>query len=214
MTLGIIGTAGRGDDGKRLTVAHWRMMTCIAQSVSTVLGATRLVSGGSSWADHVAVQLYLDGSVKGLTLHLPCHIFDRPGTWRFETSDECGPRLNQLHGQFHVRTGINPFAQLGEAISRGAKKEIHHGGFKGRNTFVANEADVMLAFTFSGGAEPKDGGTRHTWDLFRTRSDQLMKLPPITNAGGETIYFEPLRAFHFDLLTKRLFATIPLDNLS
>ncbi len=73
MTLGIIGTAGRGPDGEafKANPRLWRTMVAVTQIVITLTKPDRLVSGGAARADHLSVLAYLDGSVPNLTLHLP-----------------------------------------------------------------------------------------------------------------------------------------------
>lgn len=206
MKLGIIGTAGRGEDASLLTPAYYRMMCVIGQTVAMTTGATGLVSGGSAWADHCAVQLYLDKAVRNLSLHLPCEwLGDK--SW-FEPN-EIGWRLNGLHSHFHDVVGVNPFYQILRAVEMGAGISVNRGGFKERNTDIANEADALLAFTFSGGPLPKDGGTRDTWDKFSVKTDRLY-------AEAEAHYQEspcgcqnnlpdePLLGYHFDLSTRKM----------
>lgn len=204
MNLAIIGTAGRGADAAQLTEAHWRMMCCIAQTVACTLGATRLVSGGSAFADHVAVQLYLDGHVDALTLHLPCRYQVEAG--HFDRASTEGRRLNELHEAFHAVVGTHPLSQIGEAIRKGARTTVSPG-FHARNGHVAKDAGSVLAFTFSGGAEPRDGGTRHTWDLFRGNADAMFRHAhehyQESPCGCSCNVPGPVHAYHFDL-THRL----------
>ncbi len=190
MTLALIGTAGRGDDAKHLTAAHWRMMTCIAQSVACALGVDHLVSGGSAWADAVAVDLFLGGHVKRLTLHLPARFEN--GVFEF-TPD--GNRLNALHLMAERATRVDHLAQIRVAIEMGAEVHVNPGGFKARNTDVANDGNGLLAFTFSGGRDVADGGTADTtrkWLARRAALDQL----PVPHG---------MRGFHFDLVGRQLY---------
>jgi hypothetical protein len=198
LKLGIIGTAGRGQDGQKLTLAHWRMMCCVVQTVATTLGAKELVSGGSAWSDHVAVALFLDSEVDKLTLHLPCDFIDvkmpsdqsEGPRMHFDPSSQCGRRLNELHDQFRGITKLNPFDNLRIAFDCHAEKRVD-GGFHARNTYIAQESDALLAFTFNDGAIPSNGGTLDTFKKFKSRSCQ-------PNQSG-------LRAFHFSLISHRLY---------
>jgi hypothetical protein len=58
--------------------------------------------------------------------------------------------------------GGNTLDGIRKAIERGAEVEIT-AGFKPRNLKVAANTDILLAFTWGEGKEPKDGGTNHTW---------------------------------------------------
>lgn len=205
MTLAIIGTAGRGDDAKQLTAAHWRMMTCIAQSVACTLGVDELVSGGSAWADHLAVSLFLDGHVKRLTLHLPARfVKECPLSPAFCPSVSDGRRLNDLHAAFSATAGIDSFAQIQRAIERGATVHVNPGGFKARNSDVAAAASSLLAFTFSGNALPADGGTADTWRKFEAAAIAWVQQDPHERCCGCTDYPDPLTAYHFDLVRRQL----------
>lgn len=76
-SVAVIGTAGRGDDEKRMTADVFafmkeRTVAAIQTQFGLQLRHVRLVSGGSSWADHIAVVIFLEGRVPSLELHLPC----------------------------------------------------------------------------------------------------------------------------------------------
>ncbi len=214
--LAIIGTAGRGDDAKALTVAHWRMMVCIGQTVVTMLECDHLVSGGSAVADHVAVQLFLDGAVKRLTLHLPTSFkhYDNGDAPHFVATDS-GARLNQLHAQFSRTANIDSLVQIARAIELGAEVHVNPGGFKARNSDVANAATHLLAMTLAGSCNVAEGGTADTMRKFLARRDaaeaeRKRLTEPAGRAGNQPIYWQgqpwpaPLTAFHFDLVERRM----------
>lgn len=192
--LAIIGSAGRGQDASLLTEAHWRMMCIIGQTVACTLGATRLVSGGSAWADAVAIQLYLDGHVEGLTLHLPCafQMDQNDATWHFDRDTQEGRRLNQLHSAFSGVTDTDPWCDIARAISKGAETTVSRG-FHARNRLVAKDAGALLAFTF--GEVRGESGTGYTWRHFLAR--------PRADSGEPTARGRQ-DAFHFDLTTRVL----------
>lgn len=188
MKLAIIGTAGRAEDGEKLTSNYYRSMLTVAQTVKEVIGATTLVSGGAAWADHLAVSLFLQKDVKELALHLPAEFkggkFVEDKTQQFDA----GGTANHYHQKFKEKAGVNSLSEIQDAILLGADISVNPGGFKARNSDVANEAHAVLAFTFSGEPLPKDGGTRDTWDKFAKKEK-----------GG-------LRwAYHFDLISKKLY---------
>lgn len=192
MTLGIIGTAGRGPDGEAFknNPAYWRMMKVIAQIVVAVLQPDRLVSGGAAFSDHLAVQLFLEEDVPNLTLHLPAE-WSGHGFKETSSKFDTGRTSNWYHSLFSRDVGIDSLGEIQRAIEKGASIRTGAGGFKERNSDIAKEADVLLAFTFGNGAELKDGGTKNTWDKFLARR-------PHWNSP----------AYHFDLTTKKLYANL------
>lgn len=192
MRLGIIGTAGRGPDGARLP-ALWSLMSSVAQSVLTILGADELVSGGAAGGDALAVRLFNAGFAKSLTLHLPApFINDTGGMCRFveKTSADCGTIANRYHRLFTEGVPFNSLHDLGVAITRGATVKVTPG-FKERNTLVANDAQALLAFTFGKGAQVADGGSQDTVSKYLARRKD----------GTD----ETLRAYHFDLNSRLLY---------
>jgi hypothetical protein len=174
--LGVIGTAGRRDDGPRLTKASFDRMCDIARAVIGTRRYTHLVSGGAAWADHVAVALALDGTVapRNLLLHLPARLVGRT----FDESSRDGGTANYYHRLFAQKTGIDSLGQILQTMTAGTEVRINTSGFIARNGDVARDADGLLAFTFGTG-EPwrakvhgnvtaeaggvKDGGTSNTW---------------------------------------------------
>ena len=188
MKLAIIGTAGRREDAAKLTSGYYRSMLTVAQVVTEVIGADTLVSGGAAWADAIAVDLYMADHARNLSLHLPTEF--EGGRFAEKSFDKFDPGAvaNYYHAKFSNVIGRDSLLQIRDAIRKGAKVSVNPGGFKARNTDVAEEADVLLAFTFSGGPLPRDGGTRDTWDKFTRKP------------GKKT-------AYHFDLDGKRLYRT-------
>ena len=195
-TLALIGSAGRGADAQQLTDSHWRMMTCIAQTVACTLGAKSLVSGGSSWADHTAVQLYLDGHADHLTLHLSCPWVAK--TCSFDPKAQEGRRLNQLHSAFWKAAGVESLGQIGEAIAKGARTTVSPG-FHARNREVAEEAEALLAFTF--GQVGTEGGTAYTWREFHALHMAVRKDHA---RHGHPFPDDVMQQFHFNLTSRVL----------
>ena len=191
MTLGIIGTAGRGPDGETLkqNLAWWRMMKSVAQTVCVVIKPDSLVSGGAAYADHFAVQLFLEDYAPSLSLHFPAE-FTPFGFKETSSKFDCGRTSNYYHNLFEKDQGVHSLVEIQSAIEKGAEITVGTSGFKERNTVVANEAHCMLAFTFGEGPRLKDGGTLDTMTKFIARR----------NKGGGSF-----RAFHFDLNSKRLY---------
>ncbi len=198
-TLAIIGTAGRRQDGVKLTPAHWRMMCCIGQTVATTLRADRVVSGGAGWADAVAVWLFKNHLVDTLALHLPAPWDD--ANHRFVETD-CGRIANHYHAMATAKHGEDGLADIAGVISNATVTyETAPTGmapFFARNAKVARDADALLPFTFAE-REPNDGGTRDTWDKWMARR---AKDTHAANANGA---IAPWReAYHFSLSTYRL----------
>ncbi len=118
-----------------------------------------LVSGGSAWADHVAVQLYLEGGFGGFELYLPTE-FDLSQK-RYIHSHE-GQTLNKLFSECQAKTGSNVFEKLARVIGGTSVKTVVRKGFLARNTLISENCDYLIAFTFSADV-PKEGGTFDTW---------------------------------------------------
>ena len=140
-------------------------MILAAQRVINVEGPTHLVSGGAAWADHIAVNRFLNDCVQNLTLHLPA-IFDAlkgqyedDGTVNYKTNP--GGTANYYHRKFSDKCEIDSLWEVGEAWAQKAKIQITPG-FLERNSKVAEEADILLAMTFGSGPKVKDGGTADT----------------------------------------------------
>ena len=66
--LAVIGTAGR-DKTQHMTRGLWQAMKADLQG--RLKSGDTLVSGGAAWADHLAVQAYLDDWCEDLKLFLP-----------------------------------------------------------------------------------------------------------------------------------------------
>ncbi len=196
--LAIIGTAGRGDDGKRLAADPERYLTRMldaARKVSARTGATELISGAAAWADHCAVLLFLEDPLRySLELELPApFVTDGLGGYKMfdkETGDfknNPGGVSNHYHRLFlkafkKTRPTWSPFNDF-SSLEGHPNVTFNVGtGFLERNLVVAGKAHHCLAMTFGQGAQLKDGGTAHTMSHFLAKRDH-----------GE--------AFHLDLNT-------------
>ncbi len=204
MTLGIIGTAGRGPDGDafKANPRLWRSMCAVTQIVVTLLKPDRLVSGGAGFSDHLAVLAYLDGSVPHLTLHLPTE-WTGYGFKETSSARDVGVTANECHHRFSLDRPTNSLHEIQLAIEKGATVKTGAGGFKARNTDIARESDVLLAFTFGNGSllkgedeTPRRGGTLDTMDKWRARRSEC-------ETKGE---LHGLRAYHYCLNQLKLFS--------
>ncbi len=191
VTVSIIGTAGRKEDGPKMSAALFdRMCTAASRIIQDEWklspGMVQLVSGGAAWADHVAVKLYI-GSVlgavahrngdesmfAGLTVHLPCAMNEIKSsaptavdTGSSDWKSNPGRLMNQLHREFTAKLGRNTMVDILAARAYGAKLTVSNG-FHARNAIVAT-SKYVLAFTWGEGDTPKDGGTKFTWDKAKT----------------------------------------------
>lgn len=161
--VAIIGTAGR-DKTEVMDKALWEAM--LADARRRVTPEDVLVSGGAAWADHLAVRLFLDGSVKGLELYLPAPLEGM----RFQGPDQSSASAaNYYHGRFLELAEVDGLGELEMAIQSGAVVQSEpaspgYGSMFKRNAKVAAASDAVIAYTFGNGDEPADGGTKNTWD--------------------------------------------------
>ncbi|MEJ6003802.1 UvrD-helicase domain-containing protein [Paucibacter soli] len=181
--LAIIGTAGRDKD-RPMTADLWGRM--VADAKKRVRADDTVVSGGAAWADHLAVRLFLDGDVKDLVLHLPAPLKNG----KFQGPDKsAASAANWYHDLFQKATGVDARAEIAAAASKGAtiteQPEAHdYKAMFARNAIVAKQSNAVLAYTFGGGDEPADGGTKNTWD--QIKGDRihvpLLALGPLTSS--------------------------------
>lgn len=125
---------------------------------------TCLVPGGSSWIDHIAVDLFLQNYVPSLELYLPCDLVmsttDR--IYRFDDKSRCGSSLNERFKDFSRCMNEDKIQNIIQAMGKGAKISVKNGFYR-RNILVATKTDILVALTFDNGDKPKQGGTLHTW---------------------------------------------------
>ena len=107
-TLAVIGFSGRKVKLQKLTPQTFQKMEARVMQERP----SKLVSGGSAWADHVAVSLFLQRKVEGLELHLPCQFADE-----FDVKTPEGRILNGLHQHCSTILGVNTLSQLELAIA-------------------------------------------------------------------------------------------------
>lgn len=210
ISLAIIGTAGRKEDGKKLSKKHFAAMCVIAEALMDQLSEsnytiTHAVSGGAAWADHVAVRLFLDKKVPNLRLFLPDY-------WEDGTFHDTGERdpfrnpggtANYYHKLFLNSTGIHSLSEIQIAKMQGAElidrnKRNKPFGFYARNALVSN-SDFLLACTFGNKHEVSDGGTADTVNKYLTRCRK------------EDIFD---KSFHYDLTSGKVYegCTVPPSN--
>lgn len=178
--LGVIGTAGRGDDAARLDLSLYNRMNEIVAGLIAELNPDGLASGGAAYADHLVVSAYLEGLVPSLYLFLPAEFSNGAFVPNPAVQFNPGKTLNNYHEAFKRKTGIDSLAEIEAAIDKGAVVRVIPG-FHRRNSEVANVSNLHLAsFTFGThsslnltSSDPafnnarkaglKDGGTAHTF---------------------------------------------------
>lgn len=166
MRLAIIGCAGRNTNqlnklsASTMQYMYDNVMLYISCVLELLPENIILVSGGSAWSDHVAIQLYLQEKFAGLELYIPAN-FDTNNK-KFEDSYE-GKILNSLHESFAKKINYDVFQELYDVINDPNVKVIFKKGFFQRNTLISQNNDCLLAFTFDE-IKPLSGGTFDTWN--------------------------------------------------
>lgn len=175
--LGIVGTAGRKQAQNLMTPAYYNNMIETAKNIMKKHNITTLVSGGAAFSDHVAVSLYLRGDATKLYLMLPESYDIKSRSFK---KGHYGNITNSLHHIFSEKCNVNSLDDIAIAIKNGA---IIAGndtpGFLTRNTWIAQKATHLLAFTSGMALNEKvseigitseypdsiikDNGTRDTW---------------------------------------------------
>lgn len=196
MVLGIIGTAGRKDDAFRLKKTSFDTMCRVANEFLIQFEKNNnkidtLVSGGAAWADHVAVNLFLNKKVQNLILYIPTE-FQNGLFLADSTFNKFSPgnTLNYYHSKFQSKTKVLSLQEIQSAIEYEAKVVVCSGGFHGRNTEVANTSDVLLAMTFGNKNIVKDGGTADTVRKYIKRINNIGIFP---------------KCFHYNLFENKLY---------
>ena len=195
ITMGICGTAGRREDAKRLTRKHFEAMCILAsgllEQINTIgYPISCLISGGSAWADFVAVKLFLDKKVPALRLCLPAEWQDGKFYDNGQTEHNDGGVCNYYHLQFQRNTGINSLSKMQIAYLEGAEFIPVSKGFYARNALVA-KSDFLLACTFGEGKMLKRwGGSEDTVRKYLRR---------VRKEGD----FD--KSFHYDLNSGQIF---------
>ena len=189
MHIGIIGSAGRGEDGAKWTKAVYnkaysRLISILAQVANGEIWSVH--SGGAAWADHLAVSLARSNQIDAskLNLHIPCPFMINgsemlggtkgpiPGFYDTGERDHLtnpGGTLNYYHRLFSEKMGGNTLNGIKAAIEAGVivhDQYFHKRGNRllERNKGIGRGLDVLIAFTWGEGDIPKDGGTKHCWD--------------------------------------------------
>ena len=175
--LAIIGTSGRNpQDGAKLLNFHMQWMAenvlCYIEHIlKTTTDNIILVSGGSAWADHVAVQLYLEYNFGGLELYLPTN-FDIIQKKYADTYE--GLMLNILHMQCKEKIHVDVLNELAEAISKKTTKVIVKKGVFQKNSLISKNCDHLICFIF--GQTISGGGSYDTWKKTKHQNKTLLDL--------------------------------------
>lgn len=155
----IIGSAGRSNDNHWVSKESFERCVGIAQSHLTKIESDGfkciLKSGGSSFSDHVAVQLYLRDPVnRRLHLYLPCPFDYTEKQFTVIKGLYSDPAwvLNTIHTDFHRKTGIDSLGELSDAMKHEAKTcHVFHSqerNFLARNLDLsASRIDRVVAFS-------------------------------------------------------------------
>lgn len=161
--VAIIGTAGR-DKSITMTTRLWGWMC--DDIASRIDINDHLVSGGAAWADHLAVWMFLKERCNALTLHLPAPlhgIFLGPDMGSASAANYYHKRFSDLLEMDSLKE-IETASQMANCDGTFEPYSAGYGAFFRRNKKVAEESDLLYAYTFGEGDVPADGGTKDTWN--------------------------------------------------
>lgn len=199
--VAIIGSAGReASEAKQMTPELFALMKeCALKIMHDVFKLTNhkdieLVSGGSAFADHVAVALWLEQKdFAKLRLYLPCNFWKRQRTPQFADShlswkENPGGALNHYHHQFSKACKCDSLKELDQAMVQFWVNTEESPGFHARNSEVARNCDYLIAFTFGESTlYPKSAGTWDTWKKATSRV-QKIHVPLLQLQKGTYVY--------------------------
>lgn len=177
--VAIVGSAGRGEDAARMTKAVFNAVVAKCNEIveaelrfaKTQRKCLSLVSGGSAWVDHAAVVLFLKRAKEmDLTLYMPCKVLSN----EFDKTAAAGQTLNRLHKQCSEIVGRKTIAELVDASTVRGSTFVVMDGFHRRNTAIATQCDILVAFSWEEGKEPKRGGG--TWDTWQKCPPRCRKI--------------------------------------
>jgi hypothetical protein len=170
MRITIIGDSGRFNSEKMDRSLYDKMYTKvdrIMEEYYTEGASLHLVSGGLAWAEHIAVQMFLEGMVDSLTLYFPVAWND--GIFFSRGPNKPGKLINAYHKKFGKVLGRNTHKDIAEAISIGAKVISPSGKLTGpsnrtylRNNYLA-DVDTLITMTWEDGRYPVHGSVGYTW---------------------------------------------------
>lgn len=172
ITIAIIGSSG-SKGNVIFTKSKIDKMLSIVEEMIEKCGYNwnniELFSGGSSGGDHIAILLALKYKCK-LTLYLPCEFINGEflDNKKYNYTENCGKLLNKLHFNFSQQIGRPTLLDIFDVLKLDSTKYEIFDGFLSRNVSVS-KAIVIIAFTCSSTGEPIDGGTKHTWNLAKTK---------------------------------------------
>ena len=154
-TLAVIGTAGRGKDSEKLNISHWKRMRDAVEKVFQLEGCEKIVSGGAAWADHI-------GATFATCNMIPLEIWMPEKEKDLQTAKYYHEKFSKV-----IKNDTWAFYQQENIAGR---FDVHYfGGFKDRNTLVAEKANTFIAMTFGNRGEVKDGGTADTVRKMKAR---------------------------------------------
>lgn len=162
MRIGIIGSAGRGEDKNKISgPLYWSAVQAVEDQIDALNPTEKviLVSGGAAFADHIAVSLFNRRDPE-LILHLPSQFSIKEKTF-YGTKD--ADIANYYHRLFREKTGVKSLVEIANLFGDINVQIFSHSGFFVRNLEVG-KVDVLIALTFNNDTVPKDGGTKHTWN--------------------------------------------------
>ncbi len=167
--VSIIGTAGRDKNIKKLNINLYKKMINIADKIikeefKLNTKDVCLVSGGASWSDHVAIELFKTGLYSNIELHLPAKFTND----KYDLYSKEGLYSNKLHEVFSEKVSKNTLLDIKDLLN----KCKFYNGFYQRNNIVA-KSDYLIAFTFY---DELVGGTKYTWNKSETKNKIIVNL--------------------------------------
>lgn len=175
--IAFIGSAGRKGDAKYVNSTTFNWMVNDFKQTLIELGIikniddkdwthVRLISGGASFADHVAVVLALETGCS-ITLCLPAE-WDSVNKQFKDTGirdwvKNPGGTSNYYHQEFSKKTGRDSLNEINTIYP--SATILLENGFHQRNSLIAGDNDFLIAYTFNPKNNiPSSSGTLDTWN--------------------------------------------------